>query len=90
MTTQPIRAVYTDGQLRLLDPVELAEGQEIRFVILPDYEGIQAALNDLLANAPELAGEEPDEEALAREIEAGFHGQPPLSDTIITERREGP
>jgi hypothetical protein len=36
------------------------------------------------------SGEQVDEEALAREIEEGFQGQPPLSDTIIEERRNGP
>lgn len=28
-----IRAIYEDGQLRLLDPVELAEGQVVQIII---------------------------------------------------------
>jgi predicted DNA-binding antitoxin AbrB/MazE fold protein len=30
-----VRAVYQDGQLRLLDPVELAEGQIVEVIIEP-------------------------------------------------------
>jgi hypothetical protein len=39
---------------------------------------------------PETTGEDIDEAILMREIEAAFTGQPPLSETIIQERREGP
>ena len=88
--SQAIRAVYSEGQLRLLDPVDLSEGQEIRLVILSDEERVVAALGDLLAEVPDLMGEDINEEALAREIEEGFRGRPSLSDTIIEERHEGP
>lgn len=33
--SQPIRAIYEGGHLRLLDPVELAEGTEVRVSITP-------------------------------------------------------
>ena len=85
--SHPIRAIYNDGQLRLLEPVDLSEGQEIQLLILSEDERIRAALGDLLveiaepADAPEI-----DEDALYREIEAAFRGQPPLSYTIIEER----
>jgi predicted DNA-binding antitoxin AbrB/MazE fold protein len=36
--SQPIRAAYKGGQLWLLDPVHLTEGQEIR-VLIPSEEG---------------------------------------------------
>jgi predicted DNA-binding antitoxin AbrB/MazE fold protein len=36
--SQSVRAIYHDGQLRLLDPVDLAEGQEIRLEILPSID----------------------------------------------------
>lgn len=88
--SQPIRAIYNKGQLRLLEPVDLTEGQEIQLTILSDEERVRAALGDLLVEIPDQMGEDIDEEALAREIEEGFRGQPPLSDTIIEERREGP
>ena len=31
----PLRAIYQDGQLRLLDPVELQNGQEVEVIIQP-------------------------------------------------------
>jgi predicted DNA-binding antitoxin AbrB/MazE fold protein len=90
MMSQPIRAVYSDGQLRLLDPVDLSEGEEIQLMILSDEERVLAALDDLLVEIPKSTGEDFDEEILARGIEEGFRGQPPLSDTIIEERHDGP
>jgi predicted DNA-binding antitoxin AbrB/MazE fold protein len=90
---QTIRAVYSDGQLKPLEPVELAEGQEVHLTILSDRERVRAALGDLLVQVPEPTSaedDEIDEDALAREIEEAFRGQPPLSETIIQERREGP
>lgn len=88
--TQSIRAVYTDGRLRLLDPVKLAEGQEIRVVILSDEERVRAALSDLLVAPPEVALPVVDEAQLAGDVEAAFQNQPLLSETILAERRQGP
>jgi predicted DNA-binding antitoxin AbrB/MazE fold protein len=88
--SQPIRAVYKGGQLRLLDPVHLMEGQEIRVLILSEEDRVRAALGDLVVPFSTPAEEDVDEEALAREVEAGFRGQPPLSETILEERRAGP
>ena len=88
--SQPIRAIYSEGQLRLLDPVDLSEGQEIQLVILSERERFRAALGDLVVEAPKSTDDPIDEEALLREIREAFRGQPPLSDTIIEERREGP
>lgn len=76
--SQPIRAIYRDGQLRLLEPVNLSDGQEIQLVILSDDDRVRAALDDLLVDIPVLADEAIDEDALAREIEEAFRGQPPL------------
>jgi predicted DNA-binding antitoxin AbrB/MazE fold protein len=87
---QPIRAVYKNGQLWLLDPVQLTEGQEICVLILSEEERVRAALGDLVVPGSAPAEDEVDEEALAREVEAGFRGQRPLSDTILEERRAGP
>jgi predicted nucleic acid-binding protein/predicted DNA-binding antitoxin AbrB/MazE fold protein len=85
--SQPIRAVYKGGQLWLLDPVHLTEGQEIRVLILTEEDRVPAALGDPVVplSAPAEA-EDVDEEALAREVEAGFRGQSPLSATILEER----
>ena len=88
--SQPIRAVYKGGQLWLLDPVHLTEGQEIRVLILSEEDRLRAALGDLVVPLSAPAEEDVDEEALAREVEEGFRGQPPLSETILEERHAGP
>jgi predicted DNA-binding antitoxin AbrB/MazE fold protein len=87
---QPIRAVYKGGQLWLLDPVQVTEGQEIRVLILSEEDRVRAALSDLVVPYSAATEKDIDEEALVREVEEGFRGQPPLSETILEERREGP
>jgi predicted DNA-binding antitoxin AbrB/MazE fold protein len=87
--TQTIRAVYEDGHLRLLDPIDLNEGEEVQVTILSDRERVRAALGDLVVQYPVSDDDDIDEEALLREIEEGFKGVT-LSDVIIGERREGP
>jgi predicted DNA-binding antitoxin AbrB/MazE fold protein len=86
--SQSVRAVYHKGQLRPLDPVDLSEGQEVQLVILSERERMRAALRDLLVEYDSRT-DSLDEDALMREIDTGFRGQPPLSETIIDERREG-
>lgn len=88
--SQPVRAVYSQGQLRLLDSVNLSEGEEVQLMILSDEERVLAALGDLLVKVPVSIDEEVDEEVLEREIEEGFRAHPPVSDTIIEERRNSP
>lgn len=87
--SQALRAIYTNGAIRLLDPVDLTDGQEIHVVILSEAERVTAALGDLLVAFPPAPPDDVDEASLLHEIEAGFAGQPPLSDTIIQERHEG-
>jgi predicted DNA-binding antitoxin AbrB/MazE fold protein len=87
---QPIRVIYSEGQLHLLEPVNLSEGQEIRLMILSDEDAIRAALGDLLVEIPDTSPSDLDEAALLREVEEAFRGQPPLSEAILKERREGP
>ena len=88
--SQAIRAIYTEGQLHLLDPVELSEGQQVQLVILSDRERILAALGDLLADIPNSTDDDVDETALLNEIEAELRGKPTISDAIIEERNSSP
>jgi predicted DNA-binding antitoxin AbrB/MazE fold protein len=88
--SQTIRAVYNDGNLRLLDEVQLAEGQEVHLVILSDRERVGAALGDLLMKWPDPGDVDIDEAALLKELADAFRGLPPLSKEIIAERRAGP
>ena len=87
--SQAIRAIYHEGQLQLLDKVDLAEGQEIQLLILSDDEKLRSALGDLLHESEDTNDEIVDEAALLAEIEQAFRGQPPLSQSIIDERKEG-
>jgi predicted DNA-binding antitoxin AbrB/MazE fold protein len=88
--SHPVRAIYTEGRLQLLDPVDLIEGQEIALTILSDAERVRAALGDLRVEMASLSDHDVDETALAREVEEAFQGQSPLSEILIQERREGP
>ncbi len=88
--TDAVRAIYEQGRLRLLDPVNLAEGQEIALLILSERERARAALGDLLVQYPPQLTEDIDEVTLLAEIDAAMQGKPPVSDAILEERREGP
>jgi predicted DNA-binding antitoxin AbrB/MazE fold protein len=85
-----VRAVYENGRLRLLDAVDLSDGQEVQLVIVSERTQVQSALGDLMLEMAEAPEKDVDEAALLREIENSFRGQSPLSKTIIDERQEGP
>jgi predicted DNA-binding antitoxin AbrB/MazE fold protein len=87
---QAVRAVYEQGRLRLVDAVNLLEGQEIHLILLSERERARTALDDLLVQYEPEAVEEVDEAKLLSEIDAAMQGKPSLSDVIIEERREGP
>ena len=88
--SKALRAVYENGLLRLLDPVSLTEGQTIRLVILSEREQARAALKYLLVDYGPDIPDDIDEAALWAEIDTAAPIQPPVSDAIIEERREGP
>ncbi len=87
-----LRAVYEQGRLRLLDPVDLKEGQEVQLMIVSERERAHAALGDILVTVapnPEVDAHV-DEAALLVDIDADTYGKPNVSDAIIHERQEGP
>ena len=94
----PIRAIYEDGRLRLLDPVELTEGQQVEVTIqqqpappLTEDEKLRAALgNSVRFPPPRSPHGALDIEALQRELDEALKDLPPVSEYIIRERREGP
>jgi predicted DNA-binding antitoxin AbrB/MazE fold protein len=45
--TTPVRAVYKDGQLHLLDPVDLAEGQKVNVIIAPENETGELSFDEI-------------------------------------------
>jgi predicted DNA-binding antitoxin AbrB/MazE fold protein len=87
---QALRAIYEKGKLRLLDPVNLTEGEEIQVMILSERERAVAILGNLLVDYETDDTDDIDEIALQAEIDAAMSGNPSVSDAIIDERREGP
>ena len=88
---QSVRAVYQNGQLRLLDPVKLKEGEEIELTIRTQRDKVVKALGDLVASSPAtMDDDDVDESAITRELDEAFRGQLPLSQTIVDERQESP
>lgn len=82
-----VRAVYHDGQLKLLDPIDLSEGQEVRLHILSDEQNrVREALSE--DHSRESNASELDEITLQREIDEATQGIT-LSDLVIEERHTG-
>jgi predicted DNA-binding antitoxin AbrB/MazE fold protein len=90
MVSQAVRAVYEDGRLRVLDPVDLTEGEQVQLMIIDEQGRTRLALGDLLVeNKPDI-GDAVDEAALQAEIDAALHGEVSVSDAIVQERQDGP
>lgn len=87
---QEVRAVYEDGRLRLLDPVTLADGEQVQLMILSAQERMRAALGDLLMESQPETADAVDDARLLAEIDASINGQVAVSEAIIQERQEGP
>lgn len=84
-----IRAVYEDGYLKPLEPLDLTPGQEVRVTIEGDErDKLRAVLGDLVrwANPDDDRDAWVEDEADA--IDKAFQGDPPLSQIIIDDRGE--
>lgn len=90
-----ITAVYEDGVLRPLEPVDLVEHQTVRLQLLPDVasEEVEATVRQLIASGkltppPHRLKREPRSEA-TRQAQAKRMGQrpgKPVSEIIIEDR----
>lgn len=82
-----VRAIYENGHLRLLDPVDLPEGQPVMVSIDPqnEREALKAILGDMVIW---LDTSDAWVEDMADEIDRAFQGEPPLSQYIIEDRGE--
>lgn len=80
-----VRAIYQNGHLRLLDPVELQDGQEVEIQFVP--RSLEEAAADLLISF-EPTDDAFDDEAAQRQLDKALRGKRPLSEIIIEERRE--
>lgn len=82
-----VRAIYQDGKLQLLDPVDLIEGQEVQLQIVPATRPITDLVRDLLVSFDDTSETASDDDALLSEIEQQLRGQRPLSEIIIEDRQ---
>lgn len=83
-----VRAIYENGQLRLLDKVDLYEGQEVTINIdgMSERERLKAVLGDLVRWSNPTDNTDEWVEAEAEAIDKAFSGNPPLSQYIIEDR----
>jgi predicted DNA-binding antitoxin AbrB/MazE fold protein len=85
-----IRAVYKNGQLQPLEPIDLAEGQEVQLHIVDDQQDTLAAIADFMQ--PDMPAvdvpDDFDEVALQQQIDEAVQNVT-ISDLIIEERRTG-
>jgi predicted DNA-binding antitoxin AbrB/MazE fold protein len=86
--SQTIRAVYDEGQLRLLDRVDLKPGQHVTLSITPmtEEEALRAALGDIVRWADPSDDSDAAIEREAEAIKDAVQGTPLLSEVIIEER----
>jgi len=86
-----IRAVYENGQIKLLDPVDLREGQHLTVSVEPvdEREQLKAILGDMVVWPDTSDDTDAWVEDMADEIDRAFQGDPPLSQYIIEDRGEG-
>lgn len=83
-----IRAVYKNGQLHPLDPVELQEGEEVQLQIVKPAVRLVDIVADMLVSF-EPVTEAIDEMKLQAQVDAALKGKRPLSEIIIEDRHEG-
>lgn len=86
--TETVKAIYTNGTFRPLEPVHYREGEQVEIAIFSDEERIDAALSDLLLPRDNHKITEEEQRLLDtfKPLDLGVS----VSDVIIEERREGP
>lgn len=91
----PVRAIYEHGSLRLLDPVDLEEGEQVKVVVQPtnaidDEEAkIRAALADMNIQYPDpnaVIEDLLDDEEMYALLDAELKDAPSSSQYIIDQR----
>lgn len=86
-----VKAIYENGHLRLLDAVNLHDGQTVQVQIQAVDEPalLRELLGDLVAHWPDPSNDDDAYlEDMADDIAAAFGGDPPLSQIIIEDRGE--
>jgi predicted DNA-binding antitoxin AbrB/MazE fold protein len=85
-----VRAIYEGGKLRLLEPLDLPEGQAVNIEVEPmsDDDVLRKTLSDLVIWPDTSDDSDAWVEDMAEEIDKAFQGDPPLSQIIIEDRGE--
>ncbi|MCD4685837.1 MAG: antitoxin family protein [Anaerolineae bacterium] len=83
-----IRAVYQNGQLHLLDTVDLHEGQEVRITIqrTPNEATLLATLNDLVQWPDPTDNRHAEIEGQRETLAQTFGVGRPVSEMIVEDR----
>jgi predicted DNA-binding antitoxin AbrB/MazE fold protein len=82
-----VRAIYQNGQLQLLEPVNLMDGEEVEIQILSPKNPLNDLLSDLIVPQSDNTSEF-DESELVKQIDNLTQGIT-LSDIVIDERQSG-
>lgn len=85
-----VRAVYHDGQLLLLEPTHLHDGQEVQIQIIEPTDQLGELIADMLFSSDHMAHEAAVdvEEIIQEQLDAALVGQRPLSEIIIEDRHD--
>ena len=88
--TLTIPAIYHDGQLRLLQSVDLQEGQhvEVSIEVADEREILKGILGDLVTWSNPDDNSDGWVEDMANEIDQAYQGTPSLSQMVIDDRGE--
>ena len=86
-----VQAIYRDGQLQLLESVDLRDGQQVQVSIevTNEREMLKDILGDLVMWSNPDDNSEAWVEALSPEIDRAYQGNSPLSQIVIEERGYG-
>jgi predicted DNA-binding antitoxin AbrB/MazE fold protein len=86
-----IRAIYENGQIKLLDPVELHEGQQLTVNVeqVSEQDAVRAALGNLIRPSNPDDNRDAWVEELAEEIAQELSKGRSLTEILIEERNSG-
>ena len=84
-----IRAVYRNGHLQPLDPINLREGEEVQITILEnDSMNVLENMPGITPPNRQPLDDDLDEDAALRELHEELANARPLSEIILEERYE--
>jgi predicted DNA-binding antitoxin AbrB/MazE fold protein len=85
-----VQAIYHNGQLQLLQSVDLPEGQQVQVSIevADEREILKGILGDSVSWSNPSDDNDAWVEGMAEEIDHAYQGNPPLSQIVIEDRGE--